>query len=135
MRHYSLLGVVVLLFLLLSYHATCSQLGLPPARDGRVLAPSQKPIDLPLGSRQTKPKLSLQNALKIAEAYIVKEHIHASSYWLFQAKFILYGNKAGADKDKTPGWHFWWVNDGGAAGDYIEIFVSMDGKAMRLPSM
>ena len=99
------------------------------------LVTAQKTVDLPLGSRSSKPKLSLQNALKIAEAYIVKEHIDASSYWLYQGKFILYGDKATADKDKTPGWYFWWVNESGALGDYIEIFVSMDGKAMRLPSM
>ena len=72
---------------------------------------------------------------KIAKGYIVKEHIGSSSYWLYEAKFILYGAESTADKDKTPGWYFWWVNDGGALGDYIEIFVSMDGKAMRLPTM
>lgn len=99
------------------------------------LVTAQKTVDLPLGSRSSKPKLSLQNALKIAEAYIVKEHMDASSYWLYQGKFILYGDKATADKDKTPGWYFWWVNESGALGDYIEIFVSMDGKAMPLPTM
>lgn len=77
----------------------------------------------------------MQKALKLAEAYIVKERVGASSYWLFQAQFTLYGDKTLADKDKIPGWYFWWVNDGGALGDYIEIFVSMDGKAMRLISM
>ncbi len=99
------------------------------------LVTAQKTVDLPLGSRSSKPKLSLQNALKIAKAYIVKEHMDASSYWLYQGEFILYGDKATADKDKTPGWYFWWVNESGALGDYIEIFVSMDGKAMRLPTM
>ena len=98
------------------------------------LVTAQKTIDLTLGSRSSKPKLSLQNALKIAEAHIVKEQIDAASYWLYQGKFGLYGDKATADKDKTPGWYFGWVKEG-ALGDYIEIFVSMDGKAMRLPSM
>jgi hypothetical protein len=38
-------------------------------------------------------------------------------------------------KDKIPGWHFWWVNETGAMGDYVEIFVAMDGRANRSPSM
>lgn len=100
------------------------------------LVTAQKTVDLPLGSRSSKPKLSLQNALKIAEAYIVKEHIDASSHWLSQATFILYGDKASADKDKAPCWHFLWLPDGGVTGNYpIEVIVSMDGKAMRLPTM
>jgi len=126
MRHSLVIGSVILLFLCLSRHVACSQ---------SALASAQKTVDLPLVSRSSKPKLSLQNALQIAEAYIVKEHIDASSHWLFEAKFILYGAETTADKDKTPGWFFWWVNDDGSLGDYIEIFVSMDGKVMRLPSM
>jgi hypothetical protein len=127
MRHSLVIGSVILLFLCLSRHLACSQ---------SALASAQKTVDLPLVSRSSKPKLSLQNALQIAEAYIVKEHIDASSHWLFEAKFILYGDKASADKDKTPCWHFLWLPDGGVTGDYsIEIIVSMDGKAMRLPSM
>jgi hypothetical protein len=135
MRHSLVLGVVILLFLLLSCHIARSQSVLQPAHDGQALASVQTTIvDLPHGSR-FRPKLLLQNALKIAEAYIVKEHINASSYWLSEANFTLYGDNATADKDKTPGWYFCWVHDGGAQGNYIEIFVSMDGKAMRLPSM
>ncbi|PYU65792.1 MAG: hypothetical protein DMG56_02230 [Acidobacteria bacterium] len=80
--------------------------------------------------------MSLQDALKIAEAYIVKEHIDTSSHWLSQANFFLYGDKPSADKDRAPCWNFLWLPDGGVAGDYsIEIIVSMDGKAMRLPTM
>ena len=120
---------VVLVAVLFGFPNSTEKKPVPP------LVTAQKTGDLPVGSRSSKPKLSLQNALKIAEAYIVNEHTDASSYWLYQGKFILYGDKATADKDKTPGWHFWWVNESGALGDYIEIFVSMDGKAMRLPSM
>jgi hypothetical protein len=134
----SILAIVILPFLLLSCHIAFSQSVPPPTHDGQASASGQtktRAPDVSLLSLHTRPKLSLQNALKIAEAYIAKEHIDASSYWLLQAKFMLYGAETTADKDKTPGWYFWWVNDDGSLGDYIEIFVSMDGKAMRLPSM
>ena len=134
MRHLSTLGIVILPFLLLSCHIACSQSVPPPTRNGQASASGQAINHLPVGSHH-RPKLSLQNALKIAEAYIDKEHIDASSYWLYRAKFILYGDQASADKDKIAGWHFCWVNDSGALGDYIEIFLSMDGKAIRTPSM
>jgi hypothetical protein len=135
MRHSSIIGNVILLFLLLSGHTACSQSVQPPTHDGQASASGKTTIDLPLGSHHTRPKLSLPNALKTAESYIVKRHIDTSSYWLYEAIFILYGDKTTADKDKLPGWFFWWVKDEGSIGDYIEIFVSMDGKAMRLPSM
>jgi len=135
MRHSSVFGVVILPFLLLSCLGTCSQSVLPRAHDGRTLASDQKTVDLPLGSRQIKPKLSLQSALKIAEAYIDEEHINVSAYWLYQAEFILYGDKAKDDRAKDPCWHFLWINDRGTIGDSIDIIVTMDGKAMRLPSM
>ena len=134
MRHSSILGIVILPFLLLSWHIAFSQ-SPPPTPNGQASASGQTTIPLPEMSLHSRPKLSLQNALKIAEAYIVKKHIDASPYWLYQGKFILYGAETTADKDKTPGWFFWWVNDDGSLGDYIEIFVSMDGKVMRLPSM
>jgi len=82
-----------------------------------------------------RPKLSLQEALQIAQSYIDKEHIDTSSYWLYRAMFILYGDSRTADKDKLPCWHFWWVNNSGDMGDYVEILVAMDGKAWRVPSM
>jgi hypothetical protein len=135
MRHSSLLSIEILLFLLLSCHTACSQSVPPQTHDGLASASGKTTIDLPVGRFHTRPKLSLQNALKTADGYISKGHIDASSYWLYEAKFILYGAETTADKDKTPGWFFWWVKDEGSKGDYIEIFVSMDGKAMRLPSM
>jgi|ERR1700676_495589 len=135
MRHSSLLSIEILLFLLLSCHTACSQSVQPQTHDGLASASGKTTIDLPVGSFHTRPKLSLQNALKIAEGYISKGHIDASSYWLYEAKFILYGAATTADRDKIPGWYFGWVNDDGSVGKYIEIFVSMDGKAMRLPSM
>ena len=56
----------------------------------------------------------------MARRYIRKEHVDISSYWLFEARYTVYGEQ--------PGWYFWWVNDNGANGNYVEIFVSMDGK-------
>lgn len=82
-----------------------------------------------------RPKLSLQDALQIAQTYIDKEHIDISSYWLYRAMFILYGDSKTPDKDKLPCWHFWWVTNSGDMGDYVEILVAMDGKAWRIPSM
>jgi len=39
------------------------------------------------------------------------------------------------DQDKLPGWNFWWKSDSGEMGNYIEIFVTMDGQCRRLGSM
>ena len=81
-----------------------------------------------------RPKLSMQDGLKIAEGYINKQHIDISSYWLYRAIFILYGDNNSADH-KIPCWHFWWTHDSGAMGDYVEILVDMEGRAWRVPSM
>ena len=77
------------------------------------------------------PKLTLQQALKIAERFIAKEKIDASSYYLFEAKWVLYGGEAKGE----PRWYFWWVNINGSLGDYHQITVSMEGKVQRLGSM
>lgn len=82
-----------------------------------------------------RPKLALQDALKLAEVFTATKQIDLSHYWLYRGSFILFGDPGTADKDKIPGWYFWWVNDSGALGDYVEIFVSMDGECRRLPSM
>jgi hypothetical protein len=89
----------------------------------------------PIPARRFRPELPLQNALKIAEAYIDREHIDISSYWLSQVRFFLYGSPETPDKDKIPCWHFWWMNDSAATGDYVEILVDMKGRASRVPSM
>jgi len=92
-----------------------------------------KLLDIPI--RSFRPKLSLQEALKTAEKFIASEKIDAEHFWLYRANFMLYGDPATPDKDKLPGWHFWWVSDSGGQGNYILIFVSMDGHCRRLPSM
>lgn len=98
-------------------------------------APSITPrqiADLPLPKRGYRPGLTLQKALKIADGYIRKERIDISHYYLVEVKHILYGSKDNQD----PSWCFWWVNENGAIGDYVEIIVSIrTGSVMRLPSM
>jgi hypothetical protein len=94
-------------------------------------AQSSVPLNLPTSSRSYKPKVSLQTGLGIAESYVASEHINVSDGWLSEARFILYGGRAMADKDKEPNWLFVWATDRG----YVQIMVSMDGKAMVLPEL
>ena len=92
----------------------------------------QQVVDLPLPKRGFRPSLTLQNALKLADGYITKEKIDLSPYYLYEAKYILYGSK----ENQEPSWFFWWVNENGAAGDYVEVVVSKKtGNVRRLPSM
>ena len=92
-------------------------------------------LDLAIANGAFRPKLSIQDALKVAENYIDKQHIDISTYWLYRVIYILSGDEKTPDKDKIPGWHFWWVSETGAMGDYVEIFVAMDGRANRVPSI
>ncbi|PYY24982.1 MAG: hypothetical protein DMG62_00395 [Acidobacteria bacterium] len=82
-------------------------------------------------TRTFRPKLLLQDALKIADNYIGDEHIDISHYWLYEVRYTVYGEKGKGQ----PAWHIWWVSDRVAVGDYVEIVVFMDGKAWRKPSM
>jgi hypothetical protein len=82
-----------------------------------------------------RPKLSLQEALQKAEKFIATEKIDTSQFWLYRALYILMGESSKPDREKVPGWHFWWVSDSGGLGNYVEIFVSMDGDCVRMPSM
>ena len=89
-------------------------------------------VELPLAKRGFRPRLTLQQALKLAEGYIEKEKIEIASYFLLEARMIQYGG----EKDvKEPRWFFWWINDNGAMGDYVQITVSMEGQVSRHPSM
>ena len=90
-------------------------------------------VGLPLLKRGFKPKLTLQQALKIAEHYIVNEKIDLSSYFLLEAKFILYGEDV-----KDPRWFFVWSSSGQAKllhGVDFELTVNMEGKVNIIPSM
>ena len=74
-----------------------------------------------------KPGLTLQDALKIADRYVAKEKIDISKYYLLEAKYILYGTKDNQD----PSWYFWWVNEDGASGHYVELVVSIKSRSVR----
>lgn len=100
----------------------------PPERP----ATDRQIAELPLTKRSFRPRLTLQQALKLAESYIEKEKVEITSYFLKEARMIQYG---GEKEVKEPRWFFWWVNENGAMGDYVEITVSMEGQVSRLPSM
>lgn len=95
----------------------------------------QQIVDLPLPKDRFRPRLTLQSGLKIAEDYIKKNRIEITSYYLLEARFILYGDPNLPDNKKTPAWFYWWLRNNESQGDYVEIVVFMDGKAMRIPSM
>jgi hypothetical protein len=89
-------------------------------------------VNLPLPEgRFPKPKITLQAALKLAEGYIKRNKIDISSFYLREARMIWNG---GEKDPKEPAWFFWWVNESGAIGNYVEIIVSMDSKVTRRPS-
>lgn len=95
-------------------------------------AMQQQIVDLPLPKRSFRPKLTLQRALKLAENYIEKEKIDISPFYLYEAKYILYGSKT----SQEPCWFFWWVSENGATGNYVELIVLIEtGNVRRLPSM
>ena len=92
----------------------------------------QQIVELPISKQSFRPKITLQRALKMAESYVEKERIDISSYHLYEAKYIMYGSK----DNQEPCWFFWWVHENGAAGNYVEIIVSIEtGNVRRLPSM
>lgn len=104
-----------------------------PARAAR--GQSEAMLNLPTSHRGYKPKISLQAALKIAEDFVADEHIDVSGGWLYEGRFILYGDKTKPDSKKDPCWFFQWIPESGLIGAQIEVVVFMDGKAMRLPTM
>lgn len=77
----------------------------------------------------------MQAALKMAESFIDQQHIDISTYWLYRSIYITLGDEKTPVDKKLPGWHFWWVSDTGATGDYVEIFVDMEGRVSRMTSM
>ncbi len=80
--------------------------------------------------RGFRPKLSMPDALKAAEKFVDSKHVDLTHFWLYEAKYRVFGGLP-----QYAGWYFWWVNESGALGDYVEVFVTMDGKCRRLPSM
>jgi hypothetical protein len=105
------------------------------SKQSLVTHPTSVPMPMPDDTTfksHFRPKLTMQKALKLAEDYIVKEHIDISSYYLFEAHSIEYGSEKGP---KETRWYFWWVHEDGADGHYVEITVSMEGVVNRLSSM
>jgi len=89
-------------------------------------------LELPPKREGLRPGLSLQAALKLAETYIAKQRIHIAPYYLYEAKYVLYGTKENQD----PSWFFWWVKEDGMIGDYVYIVVSIRTRSVfRPPSM
>jgi hypothetical protein len=88
--------------------------------------------ELPLKRLSHRPKLSLQKALKIAEEFIEREKIDIAPYYLYEAKFTMYGSPG----RQEACWYFWWVKETGALGDYVQLVVNTKTGAVRLlPSM
>jgi hypothetical protein len=72
----------------------------------------------------------MQDALKKAEEFIATNKISIDDFFLFRVTLIY-----ASEKQAQPGWHFWWLHQEQAMGNYVEIFVSMDGQIRRLNSM
>lgn len=126
----SVLTVLIIISLNTILFAQTNQQAKPNAQENTVT--QRQTVHLSLAKRSFRPKLTLQDALKIAESYIESRKIDISPYYLYQAKYILWGAK----DNQEPCWHFWWVHENGAAGNYVEIVVSIDtAKARRVPSM
>ena len=124
---------ILTVFLILSLSAVSfAQTNQQPEPKPEATVPQRQIVDLPLGKRSFRPKLPLQRALQLAEGYIAKKKIDLSPYYLYQAKYISYGSK----DNQEPCWYFWWMNEDGAAGNYVEIIVSIKtGNVMQIPSM
>lgn len=101
-----------------------------PARNAQEGSSAPRQItDLPLPKRSFRPKMSLQSALKLAEKYIDKNKINISLYYLYQAKYVMYGGEG----NNEPAWSFWWVNENGSMGDYVLILVLINSGEIRHP--
>jgi LAS superfamily LD-carboxypeptidase LdcB len=87
----------------------------------------QDQILLPNNKKKFRPKLTLQRALQLAENYIEKEKIDISSFYLYQAKFIMFGGK----EQNQPAWHFWWLNEKAGVGNYVQLVVLIDTGTVR----
>jgi hypothetical protein len=127
----ALMLVTMLLFATLCLESEPNQT--PSGKDGGAKNQSTTPSLQVKGT--FRPRVSMQDALKIAEDYIDKQHIDIRPFWLYRAIYFLSGDEKTPDKDKLRGWDFLWVDEAGTSGGDVEIFVGMDGTANRMPSM
>ncbi len=77
------------------------------------------------------PELSMQRALKFAEAYLKKQGAKLSQLHLIAAEFTF----AGAEKNPPPCWRFRWRRQGSknVPGSDDDIYVFMDGRVWHPP--
>jgi len=89
--------------------------------------PSSKVRPLPV------PEVSLQRALKFAEAYLTNQGARLSELHLIAAEFTF----AGAEKDPPPCWRFRWRRQGSETlpGSDHDLYVFMDGRVWDPPVM
>jgi hypothetical protein len=78
--------------------------------------------DLPWDRR---PPITLQQALGVADAYVLREDIDLSNYYLLLVTPSPYQDRA---------WMFRWARLEGEGEGYIEINVTWEGEASRVKS-
>ncbi len=105
-----------------------STVGLPqePDQQTKFGNPISRRDVLELPRRDTSPRIDLQRALKIAEAFIKKRKIDISSCYLFEAKLI------SDERHEQSVWRFWWVRMQGpnSSAEDVKIGVTMQGEAL-----
>ena len=86
-----------------------------------------------------RPKITLQEALKLAEEYTRKERIDVSDFFLLEAKFILFGSKGDGEAGggaQQPAWSFYWMNENHGPGSGISIVVIIKTREVKgMPTM
>jgi hypothetical protein len=95
--------------------------------EGRLDHPIRREALLALPRRDAAPGLTLQRALKIAEAFMKKERLGISSRYLFEARWVSYDTAP-----ESGAWEFWWVSTRYGSDD-VRIAVSLNGRPRRLP--
>ena len=101
--------------------------GVPVFAQSPVITPKEIG-ELPINGVNRKPKITLQDAQKVAERFAKHERINLSDYFLLEARMIWHGEK---DEPKEPRWSFHWLGTNKPIGVELWIEVSMDGKPSR----
>ena len=115
-----------LLFIGLLLFASAAAQQAPSNSEMRAVKVPARPLTM-----QPPPK-TLKQALEIAEKYITNHKIDIGRYWLREARLVPSKDSPALNDAR---WFFLWVNLTGTAGDYVEIFVDMNGQAVRQPSV
>ena len=88
------------------------------------------PFDSSSLPRRPLPTITLQRALKFAEAYLRKENVKLSLLYLVEAKYDVLGSGA----DEMHWWIFRWESKE-RQGNVTELYVSMKGIVWNPPTM